>query len=73
MRLSEFMAETNRSSHDMAALIGNVSASAVAKWARRERVPRPDQQRRIYEVTASRVTPNDFVLLDHPDGAGEAA
>lgn len=41
---------------------GGVSRSAVEKWCRGERVPHPDQLRRIYAVTDGAVTPNDFVL-----------
>lgn len=62
MTLSDFMATQNIRPAEMAALIGDVSASGVIKWARGERIPRPDQQRRIFDATDGKVTPNDFVL-----------
>lgn len=62
MTLSEYMTEQKVNPAEMAALIGGVSASGVLKWVRGERVPRPDQQRRIFTATGGKVTPNDFVL-----------
>lgn len=62
MTLSDFMSEQKVNPSEMAALIGDVSASGVLKWARGERIPRPDQQRRIFTATGGKVTPNDFVL-----------
>lgn len=59
------MEEAKIKPRDMAQLLGDVSVSGLGKWMRGERVPRPDQQRRIYEITEGKVTPNDFVL----DGA----
>lgn len=46
----------------MAAMVGDVSPSGVLKWMREERIPRPEQQRRIFAVTEGAVSPNDFVL-----------
>lgn len=67
MTLAEYMTKRKLTPEAMAVLIGGVTASGVTKWLRQERVPRPDQQRRIHEVTNGRVTPNDFIL------GGEAA
>lgn len=62
MQLSEYMAREKISEEQFAASLRDVSASGVRKWMRGERVPRPDQQRRIFDLTAGAVTPNDFVL-----------
>ena len=39
------------------------SRHAVAKWCSGARVPRPDEMRRIYELTMRQVGPNDFYGL----------
>lgn len=62
MKLKTYIEAHRLSYETAAALIGNVSRSAVIKWCRGERVPHPDQLRRIYAVTDGAVTPNDFVL-----------
>lgn len=69
MKLAQYMADRGIKPEEMATLIGDCSASGVLKWAREERVPRPDQQRRIHFVTNGAVTPNDFIL----DVKGRAA
>jgi len=61
------------SADEMADRIGDCSASAVRKWAADERLPRAEQQRRIYEVTNGEVTPNDFVLDLPVEQSSEAA
>lgn len=63
MKLAAYMEVAKIGPDQMARLVGNASASGVVKWMREERVPRPEQQRRIYEVTEGAVTPNDFVLV----------
>jgi hypothetical protein len=62
MKLSAYMKLKKIRPAAMAELVGEASASGVVKWMREERTPRPDQQRRIFEVTGGAVTPNDFVL-----------
>lgn len=62
MKLAEFMSTNSISPEEMASRIGDVSASGVKKWVYGERVPRPDQMRRIVEVTDNAVMPNDFFL-----------
>lgn len=62
MKLSAYMQKHGLSLDDVARLVGDVSASGVLKWSRGERVPRPDQQRRIHEITKGEVEPNDFIL-----------
>ena len=62
MKLAEYMSTHSLSPEAMATLIGEVTASGVKKWVYGERTPRPDQMRRIAEVTEGKVTPNDFVL-----------
>ncbi|RCL01034.1 MAG: hypothetical protein JSC189_000920 [Candidatus Tokpelaia sp. JSC189] len=65
MKLTDYMTINNISTKDMATLIGGMSASGVKKWLYGERTPRPDQMRRIAEVTKGMVLPNDFVLLSN--------
>lgn len=62
MKLADYMEAEKLSPEEMARKMGNASASGVIKWLRKERVPRPDQQRRIFEVTGGKVAPNDFIL-----------
>lgn len=62
MNLKSYI-DAHRLTYEAAAsLIGNVSRSAVIKWCRGERVPMPDQMRRIHAVTDGSVCPNDFIL-----------
>lgn len=61
MKLATYMSLKKITPEEMAALVGNASASGVVKWMREERMPRPEQQRRIFEVTGGAVSPNDFV------------
>lgn len=62
MKLADYMSREGIKPEEMAALIGDASVSGVVKWMREERIPRADQQRRIFEATGGRVSPNDFVL-----------
>ena len=62
MKLSVYLETMKVKPEEFARKLGDASASGVLKWARGERVPRPDQQRRIFEVTQGAVTPNDFIL-----------
>lgn len=66
MKLASYMADNHLTDEQMASQIGNVSISGLKKWLRDERVPRPDQMRRIAEVTSGAVTPNDFILAEVP-------
>ena len=63
MKLKSYLEAKRMTYEAAAAQIGGVSRSAVEKWCRGERVPMPEQLRRIYEVTNGEVTPNDFVLV----------
>lgn len=62
MLLAEYMKASGLEDEEFANHVGGCSAHAVKKWRYRERVPRPDQMRRIAEITDGQVTPNDFVL-----------
>ncbi|SFV33250.1 hypothetical protein SAMN05216456_1933 [Devosia crocina] len=62
MKLISYLKSEALDLDDFATQVGGVTASGVRKWLRDERVPRPDQMRRIFEVTGGQVTPNDFVL-----------
>jgi transcriptional regulator with XRE-family HTH domain len=59
MKFTEYMRWRDLDDSQMAAQIG-CSASAVVKWRRGERVPRPQQIIRIREVTDGRVGPEDW-------------
>jgi hypothetical protein len=62
MKLAAYMIDKNLTPAEMAGLVGDVSSSGVRKWIYHERVPRPEQLRRIADVTQGAVTPNDFIL-----------
>lgn len=63
MKLSEYMRERDLSPDALAAMLGDVSASGVRKWANEERVPRKDQVERIADITGGLVMPNDFYSI----------
>jgi hypothetical protein len=67
MQLAEYIKASGLEDESFAALVGSCSPHAVKKWRYQERIPRPDQMRRIAEVTAGAVTPNDFVLQPQPE------
>lgn len=60
MKLSDFIEQNGLTHEQMAELVGDCSVSGLRKWLRGERVPRPDQMRRISEITNGLVSPNDF-------------
>lgn len=64
MDLATYLSETNTTVEQLARKMGKTSASGIIKWVRKERTPRPDEQRKIFEVTKGAVTPNDFVLTE---------
>jgi hypothetical protein len=68
MKLSDFMKAAGLDDEALAARVGECSAHAVKKWRYQERVPRPEQMRRIAEITEGKVTPNDFVLSPPAEG-----
>jgi len=63
MKLKQYLTENKIPLEQFAQEIGS-SVSGLNKWIYGERVPRPDQQRRIAEVTGGLVEPNDFILPD---------
>lgn len=64
MKLAQYLTEQNISHEQFAADMGGLSVSGVRKWLYGERVPRPDQMRKIAELTGGRVEPNDFILSE---------
>lgn len=62
MKLTQYLTENNISPEQFAATMDGMSISGVRKWMYGERVPRPDQMRKISEVTDGAVQPNDFIL-----------
>ncbi|QRM44004.1 helix-turn-helix transcriptional regulator [Rhizobium sp. BG4] len=63
MKLAHYMAENHLTPEELAAIVGTVSVSGARKWMNGERVPRPEQMRKIAEVTKGEVCPNDFILI----------
>ena len=59
MNLATYLSERKISDARFAELIG-VSQVAVTRYATGKRVPRPEHMKRIREVTAGQVTPDDF-------------
>ena len=46
---------------DQAARSFDVSTHAVIKWLRKERIPRPQTQKKIKKITRGAVTPMDWI------------
>jgi transcriptional regulator with XRE-family HTH domain len=62
MRLSKWMEREGVTAAQFAADLG-ASRDGVHKWMQRQRVPRPEHLRKIYDYTKGAVTPTDFVEL----------
>lgn len=62
MKLAQYLTDKNISPEQFALDMGGLSASGIRKWIYGERVPRPDQMRKIAELTKGSVKPNDFIL-----------
>jgi transcriptional regulator with XRE-family HTH domain len=62
MKLSDYLAMTNKSAATFAAELGT-SVSAVNYWRTGDRTPRIAQMQKIYEATNGAVAPNDFLTL----------
>jgi len=73
MKLAEYMRINNLSPDAVAALLGDVSASGVRKWANEERIPRKDQIERLVEITGGAVMPNDFFAIPERFSASSEA
>lgn len=66
MKLSDFIEQNGLTHEQMAERVGDCSVSGLRKWLRGERVPRPDQMRKIAEITDGLVSPNDFYGFTAP-------
>lgn len=73
MQLHDWLSARNIDDDAFADMVGGVSAHAVRKWRYRERIPRSEEQKRIYAVTEGGVTPNDFVGVGPIDATAEQA
>lgn len=60
MTLAEFF-KTSGMTYEQFAEAVDASRSAVGKWARFERTPRPRQMLRIETATGGQVTPSDLI------------
>ncbi len=60
MQLQEWM-KNGFVSHDELAKTMSESIRTVQKWARGERYPRPEAQKKIIKITNGLVTPNDIL------------
>lgn len=65
MKLQAYLDLKQMSDVQFGELVG-ASEYGVRKWARRERIPRPDAMRKIVEVTEGAVGPSDFFERDAP-------
>lgn len=59
MKLSRYMKENKLTDEDVALALG-ATISAVGKWRRGERMPRPGVMQKILLLTTGAVSPNDF-------------
>jgi hypothetical protein len=67
MQLAAYMEEKSLDDEAFAELIEpGLSPWTVRKWRYRQRIPRPEMQRRIMQVTDGKVTPNDWMALPEP-------
>lgn len=64
MKLAQYLIEKNITPEQFASDMGGLSVSGIRKWLYGERVPRPDQMRKIADLTEGRVEPNDFILSE---------
>ncbi len=62
MRLNDWRESQGLSFGSLAKLVGASHASVVRRWCIGEMVPSPRFMKRIVEVTAGEVNPNDFYL-----------
>ena len=62
MKLAQYLTDKNISPEQFAASMGGLSASGIRKWIYGERMPRPEQMRKIADLTGGLVEPNDFIL-----------
>lgn len=61
MNLETWMTKNKMTDERLAAML-SVSASAVQKWRVGKRMPRPNQIKKIFDMTNESVGANDFVL-----------
>lgn len=61
MKLAQYLTDHSITPERFASEVG-VSVSGMRKWMYGERIPRPDQMRKIAELTGALVEPNDFIL-----------
>ncbi len=62
MKLAQYLTDKNITPEQFASDMGGLSVSGIRKWMYGERVPRPDQMRKIADLTGGLVEPNDFIL-----------
>ncbi len=70
MKLRDFMMAREMSEAQFGRLLG-IGQATINRYARGERIPRPEVMRRIVEVTDGMVGPADF--YDLPRNGSEAA
>lgn len=74
MKLAKYLADQKLTYEEFAKATG-YTVFSVGKWARQQRLPRPDAMRKIAEATGGAVTANDFndVAVSEPATADLAA
>lgn len=60
MRLNDYLADKRMTAEEFAMALG-VTSAALSRYVTGDRVPRPAIMRKIIDLTAGRVTPNDFI------------
>ncbi|MFC5423241.1 helix-turn-helix domain-containing protein [Bosea eneae] len=62
MKLAEYLRTRDMKPAEFARIVGTHRQN-VSRWMNGIAVPRPDDLRKILEVTDGKVTPNDFITL----------
>lgn len=65
MKLNEWTEANNIKPRALAAMLG-LTYAAAHRYINGKRLPEPDVMKRIAEITANSVTPNDFILTQNP-------
>jgi transcriptional regulator with XRE-family HTH domain len=64
MKLNEWTSSNNVKPRQLAAMLG-LTYAAAHRYINGKRLPEPDVMKRIAEITANSVTPNDFILTSN--------
>ncbi len=62
MILKTYLSTNKITYEEFAKLIGVSGKNVIYQYCNNQRIPRPDIQKRIFEITKGKVSPSDFVL-----------